>query len=151
MSSKSSKRFLFECGLIWRPGPSALLTAAGINSSIRMGTAVQFGGEGIDWAPEHLFLSSISGSFLETLLAFAKKNQVPVSGFNCNCIGQVEIKGGRYKFTRIDVYPEIYIPDETVRNKTGNILKKTHKNCLVTNSVNADIYYHSEIFIKPLK
>ncbi len=116
-----------------------------------MGTAVQFGGEGIDWAPEHLFLSAVSGSFLETLLAFAKKNQVQISGFNCNCIGQVELTGGRYKFTKIDVYPKIYIPDEAARSRTSIILKKTHKNCLVTNSVNADIYYHSEIFSTPLK
>ncbi|MFZ1527204.1 MAG: OsmC family protein [Ferruginibacter sp.] len=151
MSGKSIKRFLFECGLNWQAGPSAVLTAAGIKSRIRVGTAVQFGGEGTEWAPEHLFLSSVSGSFLETLLAFAKKNQLKISGFNCNCIGQVELAGSKYKFTRIDVYPEILIPDEKLRLKTAVILKKTHKNCLVTNSINADIYYHSEIFTNPLK
>jgi ribosome biogenesis GTPase A len=32
-----------------------------------------------------------------------------------------------------------------LREKANHALEKTHKYCLVTNSVNADVFYHSEV------
>jgi organic hydroperoxide reductase OsmC/OhrA len=112
-------------------------------------TPVQFGGEGKPWTPEHLFLSSISSCFMTTYLAFAHKLGFQISGLDCDSIGQVEIIEGKYKFTQIDLYPRIQINAEELRDKANSALEKTHKYCLITNSVNATVFYHSVIVVDP--
>lgn len=84
---------------------------------------------------------------MTTYLAFAKKLQFEITNFECNTIGQIEIVNGKYKFTLINVYPKISVADETLKEKANTALEKTHKYCLISNSINAAIFYHSEILI----
>ncbi|HEY6504798.1 MAG TPA: hypothetical protein VIZ28_12535, partial [Chitinophagaceae bacterium] len=44
----------------------------------------------------------------------------------------------------------VYIAGEDLREKAGIALEKTHKYCLISNSINAEIFYHSEILIAPV-
>lgn len=74
-----------------------------------------------------------------------KKLQFNISAFECNTIGQIEIVNGKYKFTLINVYPKVFVADESLKEKANMALEKTHKYCLISNSINAAIFYHSEI------
>jgi organic hydroperoxide reductase OsmC/OhrA len=147
MSGKTDKRFLFEVRLDWLAGNKGVLCAKDATGTIHVATPPQFGGEGKPWTPEPLFLSSISSCFMTTYLAFAKKSGFEISGLDCDCIGQVEIIEGKYKFTQIDLYPRIQIDGESLRTKATSALEKTHKYCLIANSINATIFYHSEIML----
>jgi peroxiredoxin-like protein len=149
MTGKSEKQFLFEVQLNWVESTEGVLTSYEANGPIHIAMPTAFGGSGKPWTPEHLFLSSISGCFMTTYLAFAKKNAFTISHFECNSIGQIEIVNGKYKFTNINLFPKIYIDNEELREKANLALEKTHKYCLITNSINADIFYHSEILIDP--
>ena len=84
---------------------------------------------------------------MTTFLSFAKKLRFEIENFKCEIIGQLEIVDGKYKFTNINLYPKVYLADETLREKANIALEKTHKYCLITNSVNAAVFYHSEILI----
>lgn len=86
---------------------------------------------------------------MTTYLAFAKKIHFEIFHFECDTIGQIEIVDGKYKFTHINLYPKIFIVDETLREKATLALEKTQKYCLVTNSVNAAVIYHPEVLIAP--
>jgi organic hydroperoxide reductase OsmC/OhrA len=145
MTGKTNKQFLFEVQLNWLADTRGILSAHDANGTIHVATPPEFGGGGKPWTPEHYFLSSISSSFMTTYLAFAKKLHFTISNFECNAIGQIEIIDGKYKFTNINLYPKIFIAGETLREKANLALEKTHKYCLVTNSVNADVFYHSEV------
>jgi organic hydroperoxide reductase OsmC/OhrA len=147
MAGKTDKQFLFETQLKWIADTRGNLSAKDAEGTLQVATPPEFGGEGKPWSPEHLFLSSISSCFMTTYLAFAKKLHFTISGFDCDAIGQIEIIEGKYKFTNINLYPKVHIADETVREKANLALEKTHKYCLVTNSVNAAVIYHSEILI----
>jgi organic hydroperoxide reductase OsmC/OhrA len=149
MSGKTNKQFLFEVQLNWLTAKKGILSAKDATGTLHVATPPIFGGEGKPWTPEHLFLSSINSCFMTTYLAFAQKSGFEISNFDCNIIGQIEIAEGRYKFTNINLYPKVYIADESLREKATAALQKTHKYCLVTNSINADIFYHSEILINP--
>ena len=149
MAGKTDKQFFFEVQLNWQEATRGILSAKGTSETVHVATPPEFGGEGKCWAPEHLFLSSISSCFMATYLAFAKKIHFDISNFECNTIGQIEIVDGKYKFTNINLYPKIYIADEALREKANAALEKTHAYCLITNSVNASIFYHSEILIEP--
>jgi peroxiredoxin-like protein len=148
MKGKTDKHFLFEVQLHLKENNKGILSASDADGTIDVATPPEFGGEGNPWSPEHLFLSSICSCFMTTYLAFAKKLQFKISNFECNTIGQIEIVNGKYKFTHIDVYPIISISEEALKEKANVALEKTHKYCLISNSINAEIFYHSKIIIK---
>jgi len=41
----------------------------------------------------------------------------------------------------------VYVSGEEIREKADLAMQKTHRHCLISNSVNADIFYHSQILI----
>ena len=144
------KQFLFEVQLNWMSGTRGILSAQDTEGTLYVATPPEFGGEGRPWTPEHLFLSSISSCFMTTYLDFAKKLHFDISHFECNASGQIETIHGKYKFTIINIYPKVYIADETLREKANLAVEKTQKYCLIAGSVNADIFYHSEVLADPL-
>jgi peroxiredoxin-like protein len=150
MKGKTDKQFLFEVKLNWQEKNKAVLSAVDADGTIDVATPPEFGGEGKPWSPEHLFISAISSCFMTTYLAFAKKLQFQIADFECNTIGQIEIVNSKYKFTLINLYPKIYVADEALKEKANAALEKTHKYCLISNSINAAIFYHSEIKVKKI-
>jgi peroxiredoxin-like protein len=149
MAGKTDKQFSFEVQLDWLADTRGILSSKKADGTIQVATPPEFGGEGNPWTPEHLFLSAISSCFMTTYLAFAKKLGFEISHFDCNAIGQIEIVEGKYKFTNINLFPKVYIISEELRDKARIAMEKTHKYCLITNSVNADIFYHSEVIVDP--
>jgi organic hydroperoxide reductase OsmC/OhrA len=147
MKGKLDKQFLFEVNLHWNKSNKGILSAQGIQESIHVSTPAQLGGEGKLWTPEYLFLSSINSGFMTTCLAYADKMALAVAHFECSILGQIEIIEGRYKFTNINLYPKLFIAEEALRKKAAIVLNKTHKYCMITNSINAIVFYHSEVLI----
>lgn len=147
MAGKTDRQFFFEVNLNWLADTRGVLTAKDAEGPVHVGTPPEFGGEGKPWTAEHLFLSSIISCFMTTYLAFSKKMHFEISHLECSAIGQIEIIDGKYKFTNINLYPKLYIADDSISPKAHLALQKTHKYCLISNSVNATILYHSEILI----
>jgi len=143
---KSGKQFLFEVKLNWLEDYKGILHANDVEGTIHVGAAKSLGGKGKNWSPEHLFISSLSSCYMSTLLSFADKMGFHLSHFECNAIGQIELVNGKYKFTYINLYPKIFINDNTLREKAIEAAKKTQENCLIMNSMEAAIIYHTEIF-----
>ena len=133
--------------LNWLADTRGILSAKDTNGALHVATPPEFGGEGRPWTPEHLILSSISSGYMATYLAFAKKVDFEISHFACSTIGQIEIIEGKYMFTNINLFPKVYITGEELREKARIAMEKAHMYCLITNSVNAAIFYHIEILI----
>ena len=147
MSGKTDKQFIFEVDLHWLTKHMGVLSAGDAEGTIHVATPQVFGGEGRPWTPEHLFLSAISSCFMTTYLAFAKKYKFPISNFTCEAIGQIKLVEGKYKFTQVDLFPKIFIANETLQDNARQAMEKTHKYCLISNSVDTTIFYHSEVLI----
>ncbi len=145
--NKKDKQFLLEVELIWLSNFNGLLSSKKIKSKIKVSIPEAFGGKTKHWSPEHLFLGSICSSFMTTFFAFTKKLKAKILNLECNAIGQIEIVDGKYQFTHINVYPNIYIVDESQRKLAHLCLEKTHKQCLIINSINAEMFFHSEIHL----
>jgi len=145
MANKTDKKFLFEAKLNWLSEDRGIVLAHSVNGPVYVSTPTQFGGSGKDWSPEHLFLGAVSSCYMSTFLAFAKKNKFSFTHLECNVIGEVELVEGRYKFTQINVYPSIYIADESMRETANELVLKTQHYCLISNSINANIIYHTQV------
>jgi peroxiredoxin-like protein len=150
MSAKMEKQFVFETHLNWLAGNRAVVSAEGAEGAFQVATPAAFGGEGGTWAPEHLLLASISSCFMTTYLALAKKFDFRISHFECEAIGQIKMVDGMFKFTAIDIYPGVYIHTEELREKASIALEKTKKYCIISNTLNAELFYHSKVVVAPI-
>ena len=146
--NKKDRQFLLEVKLNWLENFNGELDAKNIKPTINVSIPKEFGGKTKQWSPEHLFLGSICSSFMTTFLAFAKKLKTKISKFHCNIIGQIEIVDGVYQYTHINIYPSVFIIDESLRKNTNLAIEKTHKHCLIINSVIAEVFFHTEIHIE---
>jgi organic hydroperoxide reductase OsmC/OhrA len=147
MAGKKDKKFLFEINLNWISSKKGLLSANDAEGTLHVATPPVFGGEGKPWTPEHLFLGSISSCFMTTFLAMAQKLKFTISGFDCSIRGQISFSEGRYRFSAIDLYPKIFVANESLRVKAALALEKTQQYYIITNSVNAPVLYHREILV----
>lgn len=136
---------LFQASVTWLNGKKGMLTSSEVNGSIHVETAAVFGGKGKPWTPEYLFLGSVSSCFMSTFLGIAEKLELSIDGLSCRVSGVVERVNGRFSFTRIDVYPDIFIEGQGNEKKAHLALQKAHKECLISNSINSEINYHSSI------
>jgi organic hydroperoxide reductase OsmC/OhrA len=145
MADHIQDKNLFQASVIWLNGKKGMITSSEVNGTIHVETAAVFGGKGKPWTPEHLFLGSLSSCFMSTFLGIAERLKLSIDGLSCRVSGVAEMVNGRPSFTRIDVYPDIYIEGEGNEKKAHLALQKTHKECLVTNSISSHINYHSSI------
>ncbi len=148
MIGKKDKQFMFEVKLDWITKKRGILSARDADGILHVATPSVFGGEGKPWTPEHLFLSSISSCYMTTFLAFAEKLHFVIARFECSIIGQISLMEGNYRFTAIDLFPKIYIADESLREKAVKALEKTQQYCIISNSMTAPVFYHSAIHVE---
>ncbi|HKH60809.1 MAG TPA: OsmC family protein [Flavitalea sp.] len=144
---KGDKQFLFDVDINWVSKQKGVLSSNDIPEKITVATPPLFGGEDKEWSPEHLFLGALSSCFMTTYLAFARNFDLNISEFKCSTIGQVELVEGRFQFTRINIFPKIYVSDQELQTTAKLALEKTQKYCLVSNSVTAEMIYHSEVLV----
>jgi peroxiredoxin-like protein len=146
---KTDTHHLFEVQLNWLHQQTGIISAHDTDSTIHVATPPAFGGEGRHWSPEHLLLGAVNSCFMSTLLVFVKKMNIELSRFECSSIGRVDLEDGKYRFTRIDVYPKIFTTATGDLEKAKKALEKTQQYCLVSNSLNAECIYHGEVLTDP--
>jgi len=144
-SGKPDTKFDFDVRLNWLERKRGILSANDVKDTVRVALPHQFGGAGDEWSPEHLFLGSVASCFMTTLFVLADKMELEISHYECQTVGQIKIVDGKYEFTTVNIYPKISIPNETFREKAITALEKAQKYCLISNSIKAQITYHSEI------
>ena len=145
MNDKTTKQIVFDTQLSWLSDKKGRLTAPEVDSSLIVATPKEFGGEANDWSPEHLLLGALSSCFMTTYLSFMQKFRFSILQLDCPVEGKVELVEGKYKFTEINVYPRIVIAEQADLEKANLAMEKSHKYCLIGNSLNAAIHYHGQV------
>jgi organic hydroperoxide reductase OsmC/OhrA len=147
---KKSGQFLFESSLKWTEDTKGIITSRTASAPIKVSTPKVFKGvPGGLWSPEDLLINAVSACFMTTFLFYAKQKGLPVSSFDCDAIGQVEMKNGKLKFTTINVYPKVGIEKIEWTDHAREVIDLAKQNCLVSNALNVLIYHHPSIEIKP--
>jgi len=147
---KKKSRYLFETDLKWIEDSKGNLTSRIIHDPIKVATPKIFKGvQGGMWSPEHLLISSVSSCFMTTCLFYAKQKGLPVSAFDCEAIGQVELRNGKLAFIEINIYPKIGIEKQEWHDKAIEVIELTKQNCLITKALSVGVFYHPQIEIIP--
>jgi len=112
---------------------------------IVFGAPPEFKGREGQWAPEHLFVSSVNACFMLTFLAVAENSSLPLTGFSSTATGKLEkVQGGGYQFTEIVVKPRVVVAAKDVE-RVPRILGKAKDNCFIANSIKGSVTVEAEI------
>jgi organic hydroperoxide reductase OsmC/OhrA len=145
---KKDNPVLFEIRLDWLGHDTGIITSNEVKDTVHVALPPAFGGLENQWSPEHLFLGSIASCYMTTLGVIANRMRLEMIHFNCQIIGHIQLVDGKYEFTAVDLYPKVFIRDESYREKAEVAMQKTKKHCLVANSIRTSLIYHPEILIE---
>ncbi len=96
-------------------------------------------------SPEDLFLGSAVACFGVSMHGVAKRFHVEFDDFNVRGVGTL-VKGEYgWEFDQITLEVEVIAKDESDVNKLGKVVERSHKYCLVANSMKCPVHVNYEI------
>ncbi len=150
MITKTDKhQYFFEVEVKRTEGRRGMLSAKDVHGAIEIATAPEFeGGVPGTWTPEHLFLGSVCSGFLTAYVGMAANRNLEISHLTCAAIGQINLYENSLEFTTINLYPKIYIDDETQVDTANELLLFSYKHCIVANSIKPLLINHGEVLVE---
>lgn len=82
----------------------------------------------------------------ESCFAMAERVSLNFDDFTCRAEGILEkLEGKGFRFTKMDLYPELTIGDEEEEEWAKRVLEMSKNNCLVINSMTSEVTLNSMI------
>jgi len=142
------KKFTYRTTAHWTMHKRGIVEAESIPRTINFSAPPEFGGEPGLWTPEHLLLSAVSTCFVATFRAVAEASKLEFQGLEVNVEGAIEKQEGGYRFTTVTVRPTVTIHHEEDRERTGRLLEKAERICLIARSILATIVLEVKIVVE---
>jgi len=137
--------FLYEIELNYMNDGRGILTSRETYGPVYAAAAKEFGGQALQWTPEHLLVSALSTCYMTTLLLFVKKEKLELVDFECRATGAIKLKEGKYVFDRIDLFPKMKFGAQDKLETILATVENARKYCIVSNSIKAPVFYHPDI------
>lgn len=142
------KSFTYRTTAHWTMHKRGIVEAEGIPRTINFAAPPEFGGEPGLWTPEHLLLSAVSTCFVATFRAVAEASKLEFQGMEVDVEGVIEKQEGGYRFTKVTVRPTVTIHKEEDRERTGRLLEKAERICLIARSILATMVLEAKIAVE---
>jgi len=142
-----NKSYAYQAVAHWTSHKRGIVEAESIPRTINFAAPPEFGGEPGLWTPEHLLLAAVATCFVATLRAVAEASKLEFDGVECPVEGRIEKLEGGFKFTRITLRPVVTIHREEDRERTGRLLEKAERACLVSRSLECTLVLESTIAV----
>lgn len=129
--------FTYRTSLIWERGRIGDLISATHpeNTTIRL----DLGGPGKEWTPGELFVGSIEGCMVATLLSLAHKHGLAISGWSSSASGTIEGGVHGFAFTSIAVAVRLTLYREEDRTLAAQLLVQAHESCFLMRSLSVPV------------
>lgn len=138
----------YEARARWTEGKRMRLMVKG-KLDIEVSTPLEFGGPEGFLAPGELFVASACTCYMTAFFAVAEGARLKYEDFSCRAKGTLEaLEAKGFRFTRIDLYPELTIGNDEEEDWATRVLEMSKKNCLVTNSMACDVTVNPAIHMK---
>lgn len=126
------------------PGGGVVLTANGI-SPLPTDAPAEFDGPGDVWSPETLLVGAAADCFAITFRGVARASRLAWQEMACEALGVLDRQDGVMRFTRLDLDVRLTLAEGASEELAQRVLDKVRRQCLITNSLNADIHVHTTI------
>jgi organic hydroperoxide reductase OsmC/OhrA len=137
-NKKSNKVFRFESDVAWTQEKECTVCAPG-KPEIQLSSPPEFKGRAGIWTPEDMFVASVNVCTLMTFLAYARHKNLGLAGYESSAEGVLEYSNGKYRFTEITIHPHVTVKSREEIELAREILQDAHNNCLISNSIAAQV------------
>ncbi|HTR80615.1 MAG TPA: OsmC family protein [Bacteroidota bacterium] len=135
---KKYKRFTYNTALQWLQARQGKLSSD-TKPLLDVSSPPEFKGVAGVWTPEDMFVASAEVCAMSTFLSFGGKKNIPLVSYKSSAEGVLEFIDGKYRFTKIRISPEITVGHDWTREQVEEVVREAHTNCLIANSMTAEI------------
>lgn len=144
---KKFKTFTYHTNVEWKSDRQGILQSDG-KPQMDVSSPPEFKGIPGVWTPEDLFVAAVEICQMSTFLSFGMRKGIPLTSYKSHAEGVLENVDGKYRFTKIIVKPEIVVENSWTKAQVEEIVHAAHENCLIGNSITAEVIVEPEITIK---
>ena len=108
----------------------------------------EFDGPGNLWSPETLLVAAAADCFVLTFRAFANMSKLRWTSIVCDAKGTLDRADSVMRFTSIQLHARLLLPAGADEDKAQKVLEKTHKSCIVGNSLKFEPTLRAEIAVE---
>ena len=105
----------------------------------------QFGGPEGYWNPEAFFSAAVSSCFILTYKSYARAMKLEWLEIKVDADAYLDKQDSKMSFTKVDIFVSLRVPAGSSPDPYLKALKKAEENCLITNSITAEIHLHPVI------
>lgn len=100
------------------------------------------------WSPEDLFVAAVESCLMTTLLFFARKISLAVTGYESTAEGTLEKGEKGFAFTSVKVDATLCVADEAAKAKVGeNFAGMVEKHCLISHSIACPVAFNLNVLV----
>lgn len=115
-----------------------LLDSPGV-TQLASAPPIEFDGPGDQWSPESLLTASVADCVILTFRAIARASKLEWTEIEMQVDGTLDRVDRVNRFTHFDIQARLRIPAGTDADKAKLLLEKAEENCLISNSLNAEM------------
>ena len=141
---KKFKIFQYRTSIEWKSERQGYLRSEG-KPEIYVSSPPEFKGIPGVWTPEDLFVASVEICTMSTFLSFGGRKNIPLKSYKSSAEGVLENVDGKYRFTSITITPEVTVGKEWTREQVEEVFHQAHDNCLIANSMTANVVINPTI------
>jgi organic hydroperoxide reductase OsmC/OhrA len=101
---------------------------------------IPFGGPGDRWSPETLLVAAVGDCLILTFRAVARASGFAWTSLECDVTGTLDRIERTARFVAYEVRARLHVPTGTDPDRANQLLEKAEKNCLISNSLRAEIH-----------
>lgn len=132
--------FKFETSCRWLGGRSGLLRT-GDKPPLQVSSPSQFSGDPAKWSPEELLVAAVESCAMQTFLALAERNRLPIAWYGSAAEGVLEKVDGKYQITRVTIRPTVALRPGESAELAFRLLHEAHEQCFVGNSICGELWF----------
>lgn len=127
---------------------SGIVAADEVERQIVFSAPPEFQGEPGNWTPEHFLIASVAGCFVSTFSGMALFSKFEFLSLEVGVEGIIGKDQGGWRFTQVNVRPQLKIAQEKDRERANRLLEKAEKTCLVVRSLTSQVLLEPEILVE---
>ncbi len=140
-----ARRYTYKVVLRWQEAKKGMLSASANKPNIEIATPPEFHGHADIWNPEELFVASVNSCIMTTFLHYAERDSLELLGYTSEAEGILEYREGEFIFSEITVRPKILVKRDSDIKKAEEVILRSEKNCLISNSIKSRVIVLPEI------
>ena len=148
MTPKESHRsFHYQTRLAWSEGRRGSASVDG-KPPVPVSSPAEFKGDPSCWSPEDMLVAAADACLLMTFLAYAQREELELVRYESGADGALEFDKGRYRFTEVTLRPRLTFRTELDAEIAQMVLEQAHRDCIITNSMTAEVKLDPRICVE---